>query len=49
MIDIIKSYKGLAKMPYPIYTGVVLKKELTPKKNNDRDTIWGNENTKKLN
>lgn len=35
-------------LPYPIYIGLELKKDLTPKKNETIGSIFGNDNTKCL-
>lgn len=42
------TYIGLGK-PEPIYIGIELKKDLSPKKRQEVTQIYGNENTEKLN
>ena len=42
VIDKISVYVGYG-IPQPVYHGFELKKDLTPKKNNSRVTIYGNE------
>jgi hypothetical protein len=43
LIDNITTYKGF-ELPMPAYHGKELKKDLTPKKNGDRQSIYGNDN-----
>ncbi len=45
LIDTIGAYTGLG-LPGPVYRGASLTKNLTPKKNGDRESIYGNEYTK---
>ncbi len=44
LIDKITVYKSF-KLPEPVYHGIMLKKDLTPKKNGERDSIYGNHST----
>jgi hypothetical protein len=48
MIEKYSAYVGLGK-PKPIYIGIELKKDLSPKKRQEITKIYGNENTEKLN
>ena len=41
LIDNVTTYKGF-DLPMPAYHGKELKKDLTPKKNGDRQSIYGN-------
>lgn len=47
-IEKYSTYIGLGK-PKPIYIGIELKKDLSPKKRQENTKIYGNENTEKLN
>ncbi len=44
LIDKITAYKSF-NLPEPVYHGIMLKKDLTPKKNGERDSIYGNHST----
>lgn len=41
LIDKITAYKGLS-LPEPVYSGIELNKDLSPKKNGSRQSIYGN-------
>jgi len=41
LIDKITTYIGFG-LPEPVYHGLLLKKDLTPKKNGEREAIYGN-------
>lgn len=46
LVDRITTFKGLNNsLPEPVYHGIALKKDLTPKKSGDRKSIYGNRNT----
>ena len=42
LVDKIRAYKALG-LPMPIYHGIQLKKDLTPRKDEKRGIIYGNE------
>jgi len=47
LIDSFGTYKSF-DFPIPVYQGVLLRKDLTPRKDNTRSQIFGNVETKKL-
>jgi hypothetical protein len=47
-VGAIKVYIGMDGIPQPVYWGIVLKKDLTPKKNGETHSIYGNDQVIKI-
>jgi len=47
-VGAIKVYIGMDGIPSPVYWGYVLKKDLTPKKNGETHSIFGNDQVIKI-
>jgi hypothetical protein len=47
-VGAVKVYIGMNGIPAPVYWGYVLKKDLTPKKNGETHSIFGNDQVIKI-